>query len=298
MIAEKQNGQECTDMGESDWRPLRGMDQHWLSLARLQAHHAAQWLARAARAYVPPQPDDGHTNLGWNDTLGGFTTHRLEDGERLSLRIADLTLVLHGDEKTPSIQSFSLDGRTDVQARQWLGAQLGERGLDARALDAPSPYEMPTHAVTKGAAYGVADLTDALVELAAWFANAEFLLVRVQRQMIGRNLAASDVRCWPHHFDLATLTSFPTRNADATGYVGAGLSPGDEYYGEPYFYVSVYPKPGSAALPRLPKLGHWHTHEFTAAVAPAHRIIAANNQKAAAEEFLTAAVDIAIKILN
>jgi len=24
----------------------------------LQAHHAVQWLARSARAYVPPQPDD------------------------------------------------------------------------------------------------------------------------------------------------------------------------------------------------------------------------------------------------
>jgi hypothetical protein len=269
-----------------------------LSVARLQAHHAAQWLARAARAYVPPQPDDGHTNLGWNDTLGGLTTHRLKDGERLSLKIADLTLVLHGDERTASIQSFSLDGRTDAQARQWLGEQLRARSLDKHALDAPSPYEIPAHAVTKGAAYGVADLADALVELAAWFANAEFLLVRIQRQMIGRNLAASDVRCWPHHFDLATLASFPARNAAATGYVGAGLSPGDKYYDEPYFYVSVYPKPDSAALPRLPKLGHWHTHEFMAAVAPAHRIVAANNQKAAAEEFLKAAVDVAIKILS
>ena len=283
-------------MGRSDWRPLRGIDQRRLSMARLQAHHAAQWLARAARAYVPPQPDDGHTNLGWSNTFDGFATHLMQGGTCLSLKIADLTLGLHSDERT--IQSFSLDGRTDAQARQWLGEQLGARGLDARALDAPSPYEMPAHAVTEGAAYGVVDLADALVELAAWFANAEFLLVRVQRQMIGRNLAASDVRCWPHHFDLATLTSFPTRNADATGYVGAGLSPGDEYYDEPYFYVSVYPKPGSAALPRLPELGHWHTHEFTAAVAPAHRIVASNNQKAAADEFLKAAVDVAIKILR
>jgi hypothetical protein len=45
-----------------------------------------------------------------------------------------------------------------------------------------------------------------------------------------------------HHFDLATLTTLPARNADATGYVGVGLSPGDEYYDEPYFYVSVYPE--------------------------------------------------------
>jgi len=285
-------------MGGSDWRQLRGTDQHRLSLARLQSHHAAQWLARAARAYVPPQPDDGHTNLGWNDAFGGFTTHLLNTGVRLSLKVADITLVLHGDERTAPIQSFSLDGRTDAEARKWLGEQLSARGLDAHALDALSPYEMPAHAVTQGAAYGVADVADALLELSTWFANAEFLLVHVQRQMNERKLVASDVRCWPHHFDLATLISFPARGADATGYVGAGLSPGDKYYDEPYFYVSVYPKPDSAALPSLPKVGHWHTHEFTAAVAPAHQIVAANKQEAAAEEFLKAAVDVSIRILS
>jgi hypothetical protein len=285
-------------MGGSDWRPLRGIDQRRLSAARLQAHHAVQWLARAARAYVPPQPDDGHTNLGWDDNFDGFTTHRLKNGMHLGLKIADLRLVLHGDERTARIRTFSLDGRTDAQARHWLGEQLGAHGLDAHALDAPSPYEIPARAVTQGAAYAVADLADALVELAAWFANAEFSLVRVQRQMIERKLPASDVRCWPHHFDLATLASFPARDAAHTGYLGAGLSPGDAYYNEPYFYVSVYPQPDRAALPRLPKLGHWHTHEFTAAVASAHQIVAASSQKAAAEEFLRAAVDVAIKILS
>jgi hypothetical protein len=285
-------------MDKSDWRPLRGVDRHRLSQARLQAHHAAQWLARAARAYVPPQRDDGHTNLGWNDDLGGFTTHGLKNGMRLNLNVADLTLVLLGDERMVPTQSFPLDGRTDAEARKWLGEQLGARGLDAHALDAPSPYEMPAHAVTQGAAYGVGDVADALLELSTWFANAEILLVHVQRQMNERMLAASDVRCWPHHFDLATLISFPARDADATGHVGAGLSPGDKYYDEPYFYVSVSPKPDSAALPPLPKVGHWHTHEFTAAVAPAQQIVAANEQETAAEEFLKAAVDAAIKILS
>ena len=124
------------------------------------------------------RPDDGHTNLGWDDTLDGFTTHRMQGGMCLSLKIADLTLVLHSDERTRTIQSFSLAGRTDAPARQWLGEQLGARGLDARALDASSPYEMPAHAVTQGGAYGVEDVADALVELAAWFANAENSLVR------------------------------------------------------------------------------------------------------------------------
>jgi Family of unknown function (DUF5996) len=196
----------------------------------------------------------------------------------------------------PSNLSLLMAAQMRRRANGW--ASNSARGVDTHALGAPSPYEMPAHAVTQGAAYGVADLADALVELAAWFANAEFSLVRVQRQMIQHKLAASDVRCWPHHFDLATLASFAARVAGAKGYIGAGLSPGDEYYDEPYFYVSVYPKPESAALPRLANLGHWHTREFTAAVVPAHQIVAANNPKAAADEFLMAAIDVAIKILR
>src|ERR1700730_6412422 len=131
------------DQRGSDWMPLRGIDQRRLSDARLQAHYAVQWLVRFARAYVPAQPDDGHTNLGWDSALGGFTTHPLKDGTWLSLKITDLTLALHiGDGRT-HLQSFSLDGCRDAQARRWLGEQLVARGLEAHALDAPSPYEMP-----------------------------------------------------------------------------------------------------------------------------------------------------------
>jgi hypothetical protein len=283
---------------DSDWMPLRGIDQRRLSEARLQAHYAVQWLGRAARAYVPPQPDDEHTNLGWDGALDGLTTHPLKDGAWLSLKITDLTLALHVGEGSTHVQSFSLDGRSDAQARQWLSQQLGARGLDARALDAPSPYDIPAHAICQGAAYGPAGFSDALAELAAWFGNAALLLGSIQRQMIGRKLAASRARCWPHHFDLATLTTFPARNPDAARYVGAGLSPGDEYYDEPYFYVSVYPEPDPAALPSLPALGHWHRRDFVAAVATAHKIVAAKNQQAEIDEFLRAAVDGAIKVLS
>ena len=53
------------------WRSPRGIAPARLAAARLQAHHAAQWLARAARAHIMAWPDDGHTNLGWDDALGG-----------------------------------------------------------------------------------------------------------------------------------------------------------------------------------------------------------------------------------
>jgi hypothetical protein len=282
----------------SDWTQLRGIDLRRLGEARLQAHHALQWLARAARAYVPPLPDDGHTNLGWDGALGGFTTQPMKDGAWLSLKIADLTLALHGGETSSHVKSFALDGRPDAQAGRWLSEQLAARGLNADALSAPSPYEIPAHAVAQGAAYGAADLTDALAELAAWFDNAGHSLGAIRRQMLERTWVASPVRCWPHHFDLATLTTLPARNADAAGSIGAGLSPGDEYYDEPYFYVSVYPEPDPRMLPTLPMLGHWHERDFIAAVATAHRIVAAKSQQAETDHFLQAAVDGAIRVFS
>jgi hypothetical protein len=51
---------------ETNWVPLQAVEQRRLSEARLQAHYALQWLARASRGYIPPQPDDNHTNLGWD----------------------------------------------------------------------------------------------------------------------------------------------------------------------------------------------------------------------------------------
>src|SRR5882757_2926040 len=94
----------------SAWRLLQGVDQRAQREARLEAHYAVQWLARTARAFVPPRPDDGHTNLGWDDALGGFTTHPLPDGARLGLALAPLTLVLLGAGNETQT-SFALDGR-------------------------------------------------------------------------------------------------------------------------------------------------------------------------------------------
>jgi hypothetical protein len=280
-----------------DWRPLWGVERSQLSEARLQAHYAVQWLARTARAFVPPQPDDSHTNLGWIDALDGFTTHPLKDDLRLSLRIVDLTLGLLGDG-TARGRSYPLNERSDVDARNWLGEQLRAKGLDARALDAPPPYKIPTHAIATGTAYDATRAAHALAGLAAWFANAHHLLESIKGQMIGRKLAASPVRCWPHHFDIATLISLDESNAKKARTVNVGLSPGDEHYNEPYFYVSPYPYPDAAALPPLSKLGHWHTHGFTAAIAPSSRIIQADDQKAETEAFLLDAIEGVIKTLN
>jgi len=279
-------------MAGTSWRLVRGVDFGRLREARLQAHHALQWLARAARAFVPPEPDDTHTNLDWDDALDGFVTHPLDDDLHLGLRITDLTLVL----MSASVQvSFTLDGRTDAEARLRLGDLLAAHDLDPARLDAKPPYEIPGHAIGHGAAYDARGSSGALADLAAWFANADRSLGRARERMIARGLAPSPVRTWPHHFDMATLALLEGGNAEHARSVNAGLSPGDEYYEEPYFYISPFPYP--TKLPALP-LGHWHTQGFTAAVLPASKIIQTADCQVASETFLDAAVAAAMTALS
>ena len=75
--------------------------------------------------------------------------------------------------------------------------------------------------------------------------------------------------------------------------MGVGFSPGDHYYDEPYFYVSLYPAPPATTLPAL-SFGHWHSHDFTSGIATASRILDASDQGAAVGSFLRSATDIII----
>jgi len=279
-------------MGKSLWKPLRTIEGDRLAQARLAAHYAAQWLARAARAYIEPKADDSHTNLGWDPALGGLATHPLPDGSRLALRIADLTLLLPG----PDASELSLKNRSDADIRAWLGLRLNAMGLEPFALDKPLPYDMPASAIGSGGRYLLYDLEVALEELSGWYDNASRALDDVRQQLVARGLRAPPVRCWPHHFDLDMLIYFGTRNSDNIRTMGVGLSPGDEYYHEPYFYVSIYPAPLVTTLPAL-SVGHWHSHDFTAAIATAGRILDESDQGAAVGSFLRSATDI-ISALN
>jgi hypothetical protein len=276
----------------SNWHAVKGVDRGALSEARLQAHYAVQWLARTARAYVTTRPGDHHTNLGWDEALEGFTTHALPRGTVLGLNISRLRLVLSDGAGVAQSDAIDLVGCRDAAIREWLRQHLGARGLNAAALDIPAPYQMPDHPIGHGAPYGPAGLAGALAELVAWYENATQILGEIRQRIVGRGIDAPPVRCWPHHFDLDSLIALGSQADERT--VGIGFCPGDDYYDQPYFYVSCHPPPAVAALPLLPPVGHWHTHHFTAAVAVADRIVATADPRAATEAFVRAATDILI----
>src|SRR5688572_21608091 len=187
----------------NEWRSVSRVSYLYLHAARLQAHYAVQWLARAVRAYIPAQADDRHSSLGWDGGFGGLVTHPLPDGSRLGLRIADLTLAIldvHPHE-------LALDGRADSEVRTWLSEQIATRNLVASKLDASPPYTMPEHALALGARYSLDELGDAFATLAMWNANAHAALAAMQQRLATQKLKAPPVRCWPHRFDFDCLVT-------------------------------------------------------------------------------------------
>ncbi len=76
------------------------------------------------------------------------------------------------------------------------------------------------------------------------------------------------------------------------------MSPGDESYGEPYFYVSPWPYPQQGVLPGLKGNGFWHTAGFTAAVLTATAILEQADQQAAIHTFALGTLESLLEIMD
>jgi hypothetical protein len=107
------------------------------------------------------------------------------------------------------------------------------------------------------------------------------------------NAGASDVRLWPHHFDVGLIVGVDDRRS-----IGIGFTPGDEWYDEPYWYTSPYPAPAAGApRPALASGAHWHDRGWFSAVLTWSAYTAASNQGTAVAAYLASAMAAARRLL-
>lgn len=259
-----------------DWSFLRNPPPTTLAAACALAHRAAQWPARAARANLAPVPDDSHSSLEWDADRMALVTQPLKDQVRVGLRVGVHELVF---AKGAHTEAFPLAYAADADAGHWLDARLAGEGLQL-ASSAQLPYEMPPALFARAPAEA-----PRLAALGGWFAAAAQIL-EAQRKRHRRH-APGPVRCWPHHFDIAVLFDLGEGAA-----IGIGLSPGDAYFAQPYFYLSpTPPPPAEDELPPLPPAGRWHTRGFFGAVATAVELLAQPDPRAALLQVLEAAFE-------
>jgi hypothetical protein len=264
------------------WSLLRNPEPTALAAARMLAHRAVQWPARAALANLAPAPDDSHASLAWDPAMAALFGQPLPGGARVGLHVGVHELVFVKGERT---EMFAMTGRPEREAGAWLDARLAAEGLKP-ATGARLHYEMPPALFARPAAEA-----RNLATLSVWFAAGAELLQELRKKY--RRRRPGPVRCWPHHFDIAFLVPL-----DGARSIGIGLSPGDEYYAQPYFYLSPYPKPDAGKLPPLPPGGRWHTRDFFGAVAPATDLFALRDPRAGLVEVLAVAFDESLRRLK
>lgn len=263
-----------------------------LGEARIQAHYAVQWLSRAARANLPAADDDSHSNLGWDGSTGGLVCHDLvspdDETVRVGLDIGSMRLFISGNYGKSA--ELLLAGHGDIEAGAWLDGELHGFGLEA-AGPVKLPYELEDHALGQGAGYTVASHAGEFEELAAWFAAAADALDNVRATLGYLSPGPSALRCWPHHFDIATYLALEEGDPETARGIGIGMSPGDEAYQEPYFYINPWPHLAKRKLPDLPAPGHWHKDGFVGAVATASEVLTLDDHRDGLIAFIAGAVE-------
>lgn len=194
---------------------------------------------------------------------------------------------------------LALPGKTLDEAMAWLAAALAQ-SLAATVSHLERPrHQLPPSPIAQGAPFDRPEPAS-LAELASWYSSAD----RVLRAIAATTPGASPVRCWPHHFDLATLIRLdaPAAPKEIARSIGVGLSPGDAGIPEPYWYVTPRPYPTTKARSKQPEseqpappslpAGHWQTEGWTGAALLASEL-AATSTRAAGDRvatFLSAAL--------
>lgn len=279
----------------SDWETLGAVELHDLIDARQQIHWATQAVAAVGKQLLPHQADFGEQSFTW---LAGprVLAQGVVDAPRpfrAAVRLAEPTLLLL-DEDGETLVRMPLEGRTLDEAYEWVRREC--EGLLGRPLGKPleRPEGIPEHPVSTGTPFALAG-SAAPAELERYYSGADRLL----RGLRERNPGASPVRCWPHHFDLATLILLdPEADPEKARSIGVGLSPGDSGYPEPYFYVLPWPRP-TGELPALDG-GSWNTEGWLGAVLGSADFTAAGSngaQRGRIERFLNSAVQACRQLL-
>lgn len=256
-------------MEVTGWKPLAYSDFEAIKHARQQLHQAVQQVSAVGRKYLPFSADDKAANLVWvpqyQRMAGNWVEGKL--AFRASLDIPGFAVLLVDDEMN-TLGYFELKGKTQAQSMVWLEEQLVKLGMKTADFTLSLPYELPLYPAAHGKAFEYRHPA-AFEELANYFHNTDHILRPLKREFP----LSTDVRCWPHHFDIATdIILNDTGDPETSNSISAGMSPGDEFYDTPYFYLSPWPYPSRSDLQPL-EAGIWHERDWLGAVLKAEDVL-------------------------
>jgi hypothetical protein len=271
------------------WDDIDGIDAATMIVLREAGHLAAQWATKAARANLPAKEDDSHSALIWAPETQSMLSQPIAISEvhlRVGLSFPDFALSFAVNDSAP--ETLSLAGKEISTVDAWLDDQLIQHGLSpSSAIELP--YALPW-ADDQTLAVLPSPPGANLTPLADWFDRATDVIAHIKDEIEKLPSPSPPITlCWPHHFDIAALFLLEAGDPEHTKSINIGLSPGDETYGEPYFYVSPWPYANIDDAPPL-TVGHWKSDSFAAAIATRQEIASVADRRKGVLDFLRTSV--------
>ncbi|WP_109832789.1 hypothetical protein [Reichenbachiella versicolor] len=243
-----------------NWQLLTPEALEDISEAREQCHQAIQNVAAVGRSFLDHKEDDSQANLEWDINLQRLVgrwveTEKLTFRSSFSINDFKVYLVSHNLETLASLALHNVK-QTDVMI--WLEHNLKELGLDFSKINLELPYKIPEYSPSKGKPFQVTN-QKAFHELALIYHNANLIL----KDIIADYPESSKIRVWPHHFDQAgSIIKLNTGDTSTSKSISIGMSPGDKYYNEPYFYVTSWPYITEAPIKINETSAQWHEDDW------------------------------------
>lgn len=224
---------------------------------RLQLHYAAQVLGALGASLKPMQSDHSHTALEMRAGRLHVAGHGIEaslDGS------GALVIARSGNART-----VPLPGCTLEEVLLELPKVLRMLGVRDPKPVKRLQHDLPEHPIGAGEPFeGFPIESDVVLR---WLAFGWQVIAALEPRP-----GLQPLRLWPHHFDAARLWRLGATQSGAA--LGFGASPGDAHYDEPYFYVTLWPRPDADAhLPDLIEGAHWHREGWTGAVLLGARVL-------------------------
>lgn len=275
----------------SSWTNIEKIPSQTLTNNRKSIHQAVQLVSAFARNILEPDPTDGRSSLIWNNDFHGLVSVPLETGTAISIGISFTAFELLILENGKASKKFSLEGSSVNKGLEWLKTELKSIDIASEKINLTLPYEIEDYD------YDSELLVDssALEAFAALYGNTANILDGIVKKWS----KAFDIRCWPHHFDIATLIPIEEDNkGEMTKSIGVGLSPGDDQINEPYIYVNVWPQIDFELLSSSKlSAGNWNKEGWSGSVLNYSDFINGDQQKIQ-EQFISEAFEAILNALK
>lgn len=216
-----------------------------------QLHIASQYLAAFGINYIDPKPDDSHTNLDWEASKSRLVSRATDQAIQLSLDYESFSL--SGLKSGDVTDQLLLDGKSHSEVLTWLN-KFSEANQLGKPMKYELHYELPYPPISGDYTFELKS-TEELNQLADQLTRAKTGF----EKFLAINKLSSEIRVWPHHFDLGIYAQLGDQL-----FLGGGLAVPDSMSASLYYYTSGWKNGETVDTSNFKELsaGKWMSPEW------------------------------------